>query len=50
MCLIPWAWVTLAAIKALEAKIIAHMEAVGRSETGSADGAGDLSPGDGGTV
>ncbi|MBR2125383.1 MAG: helix-turn-helix transcriptional regulator [Akkermansia sp.] len=40
----------LAAIKALEAKIIAHMEAGGRSETGSEAGAGDLSPGDGGAV
>lgn len=39
--------------KALDAfvdGIIAHMEAEGRAETGSEAGAGDLSPGDGGTV
>lgn len=38
------------AVNAFVDRIIAHMEAEGRSETGSADGAGDLSPGDGGTV
>ena len=38
------------AVAAFVDRIIAHIEAEGRAETGSADGAGDLSPGDGGTV